>query len=177
VSNALSTGALTVNGSTAVFDLGASHSDSVGIVTLDGGGSITGTGTSTLTSTASFEMKSGTASATLDGSVALNKTTTGTVTLTGANTYTGATSISAGILNIQNPTALGTTAAGTTVSSGATLQIQDGITVGAEALTISGTGATGQTGALVNVSGTNNYGGNLTLGATTIISYDSDTLT
>ena len=46
VSNAISTGALTVNGATAVFDLGANHTDSVGTVTLDGGGSITGTGTS-----------------------------------------------------------------------------------------------------------------------------------
>jgi len=43
-------------------------------------------------------------------------------------------------------------------------------------LTLSGTGATGQTGALVNVSGTNTYGGTITLGATTIISSDSDTL-
>ena len=40
----------------------------------------------------------------------------------------------------------------------------------AEALTISGTGASGQNGALVNVSGTNNYGGLLTLGAASTIS-------
>src|SRR5260370_444089 len=38
VSNALSTGALTVNGATAIFDLGANHTDSVATVTLDGGG-------------------------------------------------------------------------------------------------------------------------------------------
>jgi autotransporter-associated beta strand protein len=56
------------------------------------------------------------------------------------------------------------------------LQLQGGITVGAEALTISGTGATGQTGALVNVSGTNTYGGPLTLGAATTISSNSGTL-
>src|SRR5262249_53336689 len=87
VSNAISTGDLTMNGPTAIFDLGVNHSDSVGIVTLDGGGGITGTGTSTLTSTGGFEMKSGTVSAILDGSVALNKTTAGTVTLTGLNTY------------------------------------------------------------------------------------------
>ena len=101
VSNAISTGDLTINGATAIFDLGANHSDSIGIVTLDGGGSITGTGTSTLTSTGSFEMKSGTVSAILDGSVALNKTTTGTVTLTGANTYTGATTVNAGSLIVD----------------------------------------------------------------------------
>lgn len=100
VSNAILTGAVTVNGATAVFDLGASHTDSVGIVTLDGGGSITGTGTSALTSTGTFEMKSGLASAILAGSgIALNKTTAGTVTLSGANTYTGVTTIDGGILN------------------------------------------------------------------------------
>jgi autotransporter-associated beta strand protein len=79
-------------------------------------------------------------------------------------------------LNIQNATALGTTATGTTISSGASLQLQGGITVGVEALTLSGTGASGQNGALVNVSGTNNYGGLLTLGAAATISSDAGTL-
>src|SRR5262249_7845123 len=73
---------LTVNGSTAVFDLGTEHNDTVGIVTLDGNGSITGSGGSTLTSTTSFEMKNGTVTAVLGGSgIPLNKTTNGTVTL------------------------------------------------------------------------------------------------
>src|SRR4029077_9472559 len=67
--------------------------------------------------------------------------------------------ISSGILNIENATALGSTAGGTTVSDRATLQIQGGITVGAEALTLSGV-----FGKLENISGTNNYGGLLTLG-------------
>jgi fibronectin-binding autotransporter adhesin len=110
------------------------------------------------------------------GTVALTKTGTGTITLSGGNSYTGATTVSAGVLNIQNTTGLGTTAGGTTVSSGATLQLQNNITVGAEALTISGTGASGQNGALVNISGTNNYGGLLTLGAAATISSDSGTL-
>ncbi len=98
---------------------------------------------------------------------------TGTLTLTGANTYTGATTVSGGILNIQNNTALGTTAGGTSVSSGATLQVQGGITVGAEALSLTGTGATGTSGALENVSGTNSYGGAITLGGNTTIGTDS----
>src|SRR5205085_2515652 len=106
----------------------------------------------------------------------LTKSGTGTWTLTGADTYTGSTSINAGILNIQNATALGTIAGATTISSSATLQLQGGITVGAEALTISGTGAAGQNGALVNVSATNNYGGLLVLGAASTISSDSGTL-
>ncbi len=58
---------LTVNGATAVFDLGANHSDTVATVTLDGGGLISGSGTSALTSTGSFELKSGTVRAILAG--------------------------------------------------------------------------------------------------------------
>ena len=99
-SNVIATGAVTVNGATAVLDLGASHSDSVGTVTVGGGGSITG-GTSALTSTGTFEMQSGSVSATLAGtSIPLSKTTGGTVTLSGVNTYTGVTTISAGVLSV-----------------------------------------------------------------------------
>src|SRR5207244_2759189 len=59
---------------------------------------------------------------------------------------------------------------------GATLQLQNNITVGAEGLTISGTGSAGQTGALVNVTDTNNYGGLVMLGAAATISSDSGSL-
>jgi outer membrane autotransporter protein len=106
----------------------------------------------------------------------LAKIGTGTLTLSGTNTYTGFTTVSAGILNIQNGSALGSTFNGTFVGSGATLQLQGGISVGTEELTINGAGATGQNGALVNVSGTNNYGGLLTLASDSTISSDSGTL-
>ena len=98
--NAIFTGAVTVNGAAAVLDI-ATFTDSVGTVTLDGGGQITGT-TGVLTSTGSFEMKSGTANASLAGSVNLNKTTAGTVILSGAgNTFTGHTTVSAGELHLD----------------------------------------------------------------------------
>ena len=144
-----------------------------GTLNLTNTGTITGSGFGlTLTGAGS-----GTVSSIIGtGAGTLIKSGTGTWTLTGADTYTGSTSISAGILNIQNATALGTTASGTTVSSGATLQLQGSISVGAEGLTLSGSGASGQNGALVNVSGTNSYGGLLTLAAATTISSDSGTL-
>ncbi|MCF7786470.1 MAG: autotransporter-associated beta strand repeat-containing protein [Prosthecobacter sp.] len=110
----------------------------------------------------------------------------GTWTLSGTNTYALQTTVSAGILNIRNSSALGAVLtsetvpsaanAGTVVASGATLQIQNNISVGAEALTLAGTGASGQNGALVNVSGTNSFAGALTLTANTTISSDSGSL-
>jgi autotransporter-associated beta strand protein len=99
----------------------------------------------------------------------------GTLTLTGANTYTGATTLSAGVINIRNATALGTTAGGITVASDAALELQGGITVGAEALTLRGTGV-GSAGALRNISGDNTYGGLLTLGAAARINSDAGNL-
>jgi autotransporter-associated beta strand protein len=117
-----------------------------------------------------------TISGVLSGSGGLSNTGTGTVTLQGGNTYTGSTNISAGVLNIRNNASLGTIAGGTTVAAGATLQLQGNISVGNEALNIRGTGATGQTGALVNVSGTNNYAGLITLAGTTTFSSLAGTL-
>lgn len=93
-----------------------------------------------------------------------------TLTLSGANTYTGATTISAGALNIQNATALGTTAAGTSVAAGAALQLQNNFTTG-EALTLNGTGVAND-GALRSISGNNGVTGAITLGSATRINTD-----
>jgi autotransporter-associated beta strand protein len=106
----------------------------------------------------------------------LTKSGAGTLTLSGTNTYTGTTTVSAGVLSIQNAAALGTTAAGTSVTSGASLQLQGNIAVGAEALALNGSGISND-GALRNISGSNAYGGNITLGSATRISSDSGTLT
>lgn len=161
-------GAVTINSTTRI------NSDS-GTFTLDvtSGNAITGTNDSL--------QFGGAGNVTINDAIAtgtgtLTKDGTGTLTLGAANTYTGATTVSAGILNIQNAASLGTTGGGTTVSNGATLQLQGGITVGLEALNIRGAGASGQTGALVNVSGTNNYSGLLTLAGATTLSSNSGTL-
>lgn len=152
--NVLGTGDVTINGGR--LDLGASHTDSVGTVTLAGGGSITGTGTSALTSTGTFEMQSGSVSAILAGNgIPLNKTTSGTVTLSGANTYTGATTVNAGNLQVMAPGSLngsavsvnsgglllgsGTITGNVVVNSGGFLLPGDFIAgIGSSALTVAG---------------------------------------
>ena len=92
--NVLGSGPLTVNGATLSM---GSYTDSVGTVTLENSGQITGNGT--LTSTGNFEMKSGSVSVNLAGTSAnLYKTTAGTVTLSGTGTYGGSTIISQGTL-------------------------------------------------------------------------------
>ncbi|MEI6872726.1 MAG: autotransporter-associated beta strand repeat-containing protein, partial [Verrucomicrobiota bacterium] len=106
----------------------------------------------------------------------VRKSGSGTQVFSGANTYTGATTVSGGALNIQNAAALGSTAGATTVSAGAALQIQGGIAVGAEALTLNGSGVSSD-GALRNISGSNTYSGAITLGSVSRINSDSGELT
>ena len=101
----------------------------------------------------------------------LTKTGVGMLVLSGANAYNGPTTVSAGVLNIQNATALGTLLGGTSVSSGASLQIGSNITVGAEALTLNGTGISND-GALRSISG-GTFGGLITLGSATRINTDA----
>jgi autotransporter-associated beta strand protein len=99
-----------------------------------------------------------------------------TLTLSGSNGYSGATTVNQGALNVQNATALGTTAAGTTVASGAALQLQNSITVGAETLSLNGTGVSAD-GALRNISGANVWQGTVTLAAAARINSDAGSLT
>jgi autotransporter-associated beta strand protein len=112
----------------------------------------------------------------IGGTATLTLGSTSTSTLAGTNTYSGATTINNGVVNIQNGSALGSTAAGTTLTTGSALQLQGDITVGDEALTLSGTGVANG-GALRNISGNNTYGGLLTLGSSVRISSDAGTLT
>ncbi|MFU8893939.1 MAG: InlB B-repeat-containing protein [Luteolibacter sp.] len=119
-----------------------------------------------------------TATSPIGGSGNLTKSGTGTLVLSpdaDNSAYTGTTTVASGVLNIRKSTALGSVAGGTSVSSGATLQIQGGITVGAEALALDGSGVF-DTGALRNISGTNFYGGLLTLNGSARIQVDAGTL-
>ena len=80
------------------------------------------------------------------GGVAIVKSGTGRWELTGNNTFTGAVSVNEGVLAISG-TALGSTNAGTTVASGATLAVI-GNSAAAESVTLQGTGVGGTLGAL-----------------------------
>lgn len=92
----------------------------------------------------------------------------GTLTFSNANSYAGTTTINAGTLVAVHSSALGTTAAGTLVNSGATLALSGGISIGSESLTLSGSGAAGG-GALRNLSGVNSFAGPITLAADSTI--------
>jgi autotransporter-associated beta strand protein len=95
-----------------------------------------------------------------------------TTILAGANTYTGTTLVQVGALRVANNTGLGSVSGATTIQDGAAVELFGSITVGDEALSIIGTG-TGSNGALRNVSGTNTYGGLVTLVATAEIQADT----
>ena len=110
----------------------------------------------------------------------LTKQGTGAWTISGAtnSNFAGIAAITAGILNVQVNNALGNTNRGTTVSDGATLQLQSATSLNyatAEALTLRGQGVAGA-GALQSVSGNNTFAGLITLAAASRINCDSGSL-
>ncbi|CAN4274719.1 Filamentous haemagglutinin, N-terminal [Methylophilaceae bacterium] len=117
-----------------------------------------------------------TVTATIAGAgTTLSKSGIGKLVLSSANTFTGAVNVNAGVLNLRNNTAAGTSAGGITVANGAALELEGGITVD-EALTLNGTGVAGA-GALRSVSGVNEWEGPITLASDAQINSDAGTLT
>jgi autotransporter-associated beta strand protein len=92
------------------------------------------------------------------------------------SSYNGTTTINAGIVRAERASSLGSTAAGTIVASGAALELFNNITIGAEALTLSGEGISSG-GALRNISGNNTYQGAITLAAASRMNSDNGTIT
>ncbi|MCU0750548.1 MAG: autotransporter-associated beta strand repeat-containing protein, partial [Akkermansiaceae bacterium] len=145
---ASSTGTLQLNGNSVT--IGSLASDvSVGTPVIENG--VAGTATLSVSGSSSTTfagvLQNGAA-----GTLALSKSGTGTLTLTGANTYSGATSVSAGLLKLNN---------------------SSGSATGASTITVNGTGILGGSGTstgLVNLQsgGTiapGNSVGDLTLGS------------
>ncbi len=160
-------GAITVLG-------GATVGSDAGALTLTGGVSIT-TGSITFTGSGDSLVNTVGISGSTPGG--LIKTGTGKLTITTANTYSGATTISGGgSINIQNGSALGSTANGTDISAASTLELQGGISVGAESIQLNGVGVGGN-GNLRSISGANSIAGSITLAQPARINTDAGTLT
>lgn len=100
----------------------------------------------------------------LSGNSSITKGGIGTVVLTRANTFTGAVVVSAGTLNIRNGQALGTPNS-TLVQDGATLELQNGITVSGESLDLGNfdSDGLGTVATLRNISRTSTWGGSISL--------------
>ena len=153
-------GALRSQGSSTYSGLVTLGSDTLisGPVTLSNTGTITGDGkTLTLDGSTGGNLYSvlGT------GTGGLIKQGTGTWSLRSANTYSGATTVNGGDLDIYNNAALGSTASGTTVNAGATLSLYSGTAV-PENITLNG-------GTLNNASLANSLQGNVVLAANSFI--------
>ncbi|MES2920614.1 MAG: autotransporter-associated beta strand repeat-containing protein [Verrucomicrobiota bacterium] len=122
---------------------------SAGTLSITGAGQLgAGYYAGTISNAGTFSYNSSanqTLSGAISGAGTLTKNGAGTLTLTVANGYTGLTNVTAGVLLITNGSALGTTAANTTVGSAGSLQLQGGISV-AENVVIAGQG----TGVAVN---------------------------
>jgi autotransporter-associated beta strand protein len=101
----------------------------------------------------------------------IEKLLTSNFTLSSANTYSGLVEVKQGTLTISNSLALGksdgTSAAGTVVSSGATLSLKGALSVGNERLTLNGIGVSGL-GAFSS-SATSSYAGEIALGGSSRI--------
>jgi outer membrane autotransporter protein len=130
----------TLNGASAALDLGGTAQIQNGGVSLQDGTIQNGT----LSSTGTFDLRSGTVSASLAGTGGVTKTTAGTVTLSGANSYSGGTVISDGTLQVTNNSAV---SAGTVTLDGGSFQ------AGAQGLNFSNTFKLNPTGGFVDTNG------------------------
>mgnify|MGYP005837221185 CR=1 FL=1 len=104
----------------------------------------------------------------------LRKIGNGDVVFSGTNIYGGATRVLQGALIVDNDQALGRTTNGTTVDTGAVLQLRSNL--GPEPITLNGHGQSFDghfTGALRNIAGDNTYTGTLILATDSTIGVDS----
>lgn len=108
----------------------------------------------------------------LSGPGGIVKTGAGKLELPGTNTYLGTTDVNAGFLAPTASAALGATTAGTTVASGATLQVSS---LGPEPITLNGAGVPGYGALLTSTSGT--VAGPLTLATDATVYIGGGTLT
>ncbi len=157
------TSALLIDGTfdLAGFNETAGSLEGTGLVTSSAAGSIVlTTGGNNWNTIYSGIIRNGTAF-----SLGLTKAGTGSLTLSGINSYTGLTAINSGTLRVNSSSALGSTASGTTIISGAVLDMNGTNYTSAEPLIVNGTGISGG-GALINNAVTGaTFAGLITIGS------------
>ena len=140
-----------------------------GVLELGNGGSVAGN----ITNNATFSINrtdSSTLTNTVSGTGALTKSGAGTVILTAANTYTGATAVTLGVLNLNSASgsALGSTSS-VSVATNATLLVSQSNQVNDNAaVTLSG-------GTIQRASGVSEVFGNLNITAASFLNFGSGT--
>ncbi|MGD0744370.1 MAG: autotransporter-associated beta strand repeat-containing protein, partial [Verrucomicrobiota bacterium] len=165
----------TWSGAITLGPFGARINSDGGTLTVSGGVT-TGGKTNTLTIGGAGNMTVNTAA--ISGNGSLTKDGNGTLTLNYADTYTNLTTVSAGIVDVQNNTGLGTTVGPTTVASGAAVQVDgNGLSIAELLNTLVGPGISSG-GALRNLANNNTWSGAITLGSPGArINSDGGTLT
>lgn len=178
------TGAASV--SNRLFSLGTSggtiENNGTGTLTLSNPGAMGFNGESgarTLQVVGSADIALASAIGDSGGATSLVKSGASSLTVSGNSSYSGTTTVATGsTLIVAGNNALGSAAGGTTVASGATLGFQGGVSyAAAEALSVSGSGAMGRSGAVDNISGTNSFAGAITLNGSTTFGITSGALT
>ncbi|MEY4307984.1 MAG: hypothetical protein RL422_187 [Bacteroidota bacterium] len=170
---------LTFSGSNAVLDLNG-VSESIGsIASLNGFGKVTSSVAGNITLTLGLSNFNTVYTGLIEdglGVLSLAKYgesfSLGNATHSQANTYSGVTTIYAGVLAIYNSNSLGNTLGGTVVRGTGQLALYNTITVGPEDLTLNTNGVS-----LSNISGNNILSGSISLGQNTTINSTSGTLT
>lgn len=169
-------GTLKLGNAGAIGDLSAMNISSGATFDLNGYaetvGSIAGAGNIVM-GTAALTSGGNNASTTFSGVISgtagnFNKAGSGTLTLSGNNTYTGVTNVQGGTLTAAHANALGATAGGTNVASGATLNVNN-VTLAAEAITLANAAALTGTDAAI-VTGNVSAGDNSQIGTTSAAS-------
>lgn len=111
----------------------------------------------------------------IDGNGNLNKIGSGSLILSGDNNYSGATTITGGIIRLKNTNGLGSSDSATTIKSGAALEVQGGILFD-KTITLNGPGILNG-GALRSISGNNTFSGNATFISNPYLGVDTGQLT
>jgi fibronectin-binding autotransporter adhesin len=184
---AAGTGTLTLAGG-AIRATGSSRtlSNTVNVTAdtvINGSQALTLSGPMTLSGGSKVFTVDNTALTTFSGSIGqqyaagLTKAGSGQLVLSGNNTFTGAATVTDGTLTLRHQYALGDTGTwGNSVSSGATLALENNVSIKEGGFTFSGVGD-GGVGALRNVSGNNTLSGSIGFGAATTLASDAGTLT